>query len=183
MSNKKIFALTFCTTTCVGLLVIYINRPAPRPDLQWIGNSVFISSQLKPENLIYLKRRQINAVVDLRPDGETADEPSHTEMEAAARQYGMRFYYVPVPHESIPPAAVEALALALSDDTQQTVLYCRSGRRAVLTFALFQASRPDGPAAAEILSLVKNAGFSAEDLRDNIDKRIASRTALAETKR
>ena len=183
MSNKKIFALTFCTTTCVVLLLIYTHRAAPRPDLRWIGNSVFISSQLKPENFIYLRRQHIDAIVDLRPDGETTDEPSHIEMEAAARQHGIQFYYVPVPHESIPPAAVEALAIALHDGTRQTVLYCRSGRRAVRTFALYQASRPDGPAAAQILSSAQDAGFSADDLRDNINQRIASRTPLAETKR
>jgi len=183
MSNKKIFTLTFCMTTCVALLVIYLRRAAPSPDLRWIGNSVFISSQLKPENLSYVRRRGINAVVDLRPDGEAADEPSHTEMEAAARQSGMQFSYVPIPHESIPPDAVEALAIALRDGTQQSVLYCRSGRRAVRAFALVQASRPGGPALAEILSLVQNAGFSAEDLRDNINQRIASRTALAESKK
>jgi uncharacterized protein (TIGR01244 family) len=183
MSNMKIFAITFCTTTCVALGVIFVKRPAPSPDLRSIGNSVFISSQLKPENVSYLRRRRINAIVDLRPDGEAADEPSHTEMEAAARQNGMRFYYVPVPHESIPPAAVEALAIALRDDTQETVLYCRSGRRAARAFALVQASRQGGPALAEILSLVQNAGFSADDLRDDINRRIASRTALAETKK
>lgn len=87
----------------------------------------------------------------------------------------MRFLYIPVPHESIPESAVAALDHALSEDPRSAVLYCRTGRRAARLFALVQASRSDGPGADEIFKMVSAAGFSAEDLKDDINQRIAHR--------
>ncbi len=121
----------------------------------------------------------IRSVIDLRPDGEAPDQTPAAEMERGAKQWRMEFHYIPVPHETIPDAAVDALSAALGNEIQPTVLYCRSGRRAVRTFALSLASRPDGGALPEILEIVKAAGFSAEDLKDNIEERIARRSGAA----
>ena len=98
------------------------------------------------------------------------------------KQQGLDFSYIPVPHESIPPATVNELRDVLLSSQKPAVLYCRTGRRAVRTFALFEASRQGGPSADTILAMVKHAGFSAEDLRPEIVSRIAARTAASEAK-
>ena len=87
----------------------------------------------------------------------------------------MKFYYIPVPHESIPEAAVIALQQAQQEAEGSMLIYCRTGRRAVRLFALTEAARNGGPGIEAILDMVKNAGFSAEDLREAMEQKIAVR--------
>ncbi len=142
-----------------------------------MGDGVYVSSQIKPKEIPAMRNRSMMTIVDIRPDGEAADQPTHAQMEEAAKANGLDFNYIPVPHESIPPAAVESLGRVLSEGHKPVVLYCRTGRRAVRTFALSEASRRGGPSAEAILAMVKEVGFSADDLKDNIVGRIANRNS------
>jgi len=183
MTKKRLFLLTFLLTTAGWSAVFYSHRIGPIPQLQTIGPQVYLASQLKPDDMRSLKRQDIRKVVDLRPDGEAADQPSSSQMEAASKTWGLSFFYVPVPHETIPDEAVDALGIALSGNSQRTVIYCRSGRRAVRTFALAEASRADGPGEKEILGMVKTAGFSASDLQEKIAARIFRRAPANQEKK
>lgn len=184
MSKKSLFAISTAFAACVTLVVLYLHRPGPRPALVQAGESgdIYVSSQISLRDIRYVARRGMRTIVDMRPDGEAPDEPSHVEMERLAKAEGLDFSYIPVPHESIPPATVDALGEVLWSSRKPAVLYCRTGRRAVRTFALFEASRPGGAGADAILATVKDAGFSAEDLRPEIASRIAARTAVSEAK-
>jgi len=146
------------------------------------AGSVYVSSQISLRDIGYLPQYGIHTIIDMRPDGEAPDEPSHFDMERFAKAEGIDFSYIPVPHESIPPATVKELGEVLSASKKPVVLYCRTGRRAVRTFALCEASRHGGPSVDTILGMVKNAGFFAEDLRPEIVSRIAARTAASEAK-
>lgn len=185
MIKIKLFVISTALTTCVTLVVLYKQRPSSRPVPLRIGDDdvVYVSSQLQIQDVAYMRRYRINTIVDLRPDGEAPDEPTHLQVAEAAQVSGLDFSYIPVPHESIPPTAVSALGDALSSARKPVVMYCRTGRRAVRTFALFQASRPGGPGPDAILAMVKDAGFSAEDLRADIVSRIAARTPASEAKK
>lgn len=183
MSNRKLFITTFLIATAIFTAAIYISRPGPNarpPRVTRVSDQVFITSQLHPESIRYLKRYAITAVVDIRPDGEAPDQPSSAEIEKASHTISMAFHYIPVPHETIPDAAVQALSAALEKDKMRTVLYCRTGRRAARLFALAEASRPDGPSLDSILGMVSTAGFSAEDLREAITHRISNRSSTKE---
>jgi uncharacterized protein (TIGR01244 family) len=184
MSNKKLFALSTALTTCATLVVLYIQRPGSRPVPLLVSESgsVYVSPQISLRDVGYIARYGIHTIVDMRPDGEASDEPSHLQIEQIAKAQGLDFSYIPVPHESIPPTTVNALGELLLSSQKPVVLYCRTGRRAVRTFALFEASRHGGPSADTILAMVKDAGFSAEDLRPEIVSRIAARTAPSEAK-
>lgn len=178
--KTKLFFGSFAVTLCAFLTVFFINR---RPNslltkLQLVGDHVFVTAQLRPNDISKLKYQGITTVVDLRPDGEAKDEPSSTVMKIAAERSGLKFFYIPVPHENIPDTAVAQLQDALSDQNQLTLLYCHTGRRAVRTFALAEASRPDGPTADAILKMVSRAGFSADDIANEITQRIAHRNAV-----
>jgi protein tyrosine phosphatase (PTP) superfamily phosphohydrolase (DUF442 family) len=81
----------------------------------------------------------------------------------------------------VPKPAVEALQVALADRTAQTVLYCRTGNRAIRALALVEASRTGGPTAVAINTMVRDAGFSADDLKPEIDERIAQRNPVGES--
>ncbi len=140
-----------------------------------VGGDVSITSQLRPGYIYELSRRHIRTLVDVRPDGEEQRQASSDEMRSAAENVGIDFYYIPVPHESIPDKAVMELSDVLSRGKTPTVLYCRTGKRAARLYALAEASRASGAGMDDILKLVRDAGFDAEDLKDDLARRIALR--------
>jgi uncharacterized protein (TIGR01244 family) len=179
MSKWKLFLLSLFLTIGVALEYFYLHRPGEAwsrvPKVVRIADDLYISSQLRSENVPALKRGGIKTIVDIRPDGEAADQAPSAEIKTVSIGNGLGFHYIPVPHENIPFSAVEALDQALSAEALPALLYCRTGRRAVRLFALVQASRVDGPGADEIMEMVRAAGFSADDLRDEIRQRLSHR--------
>ena len=186
MNKIKLFALSTAAATCVMLAVVYVQRPGsrPAPVLVSQSGSVYVSPQISLRDISrYMLRYHIRTIVDMRPDGEAPDQPNHLQIEEFVKAQDIGFSYIPVPHESIPPATVDELNDVLASAQKPVVLFCRTGRRAVRTFALAEASRLGGPGSETILAMVKEAGFSAEDLRPEIVTRISARTAAPEAKR
>ncbi len=170
--------MTFLATVVVTLVGLYLNRPRKPSEVKLVhvGEDVSITYQLNPQDIHSLWRNKVRTVVDIRPDGEEKGQPSSEEMQRAAKRANVDFFYIPVPHDSIPDEAVAQLSDVLSTRASPlTVLYCRTGRRAVRLYALAEASRNDGPAVDEILKMVRDAGFVAEDLKDEIARRISLR--------
>ena len=179
MSKWKLCLIFLFLTGIAALECYYLHRPGGAwsrvPKVVRITDDFYIASQLRTENVPALKRRGIKTIVDIRPDGEAADQAPSAEIKTVSIGNGLGFHYIPVPHENIPFSAVEALDQALSAEALPALLYCRTGRRAVRLFALVQASRVDGPGADAILEMVRAAGFSADDLRDDINQRLSHR--------
>ena len=184
LSNLQLFLLVSVTTFLAVLLYLFLTRlkPADRPPLTRVSENISITSQLTPRALRYIRSHGISTLVDVRPDGEAPDQPSSTAIAEAARRYNVGFHYLPVPHETIPDSAINSLAQVLAKDNSSTLLYCRTGRRAVRLLALAEATRPDGPNLNEILKLVRDAGFEADDLRERLQQRIATRANAAQSK-
>ena len=179
MSRLKLFLLSLTLTTSVLLGMAYAGRSkrtaSYAPVLQPVAEGVFVTAQLKPGDMFTLKRRGIRTLVDQRPDGEASDQATSSEMERAAKGSGIAFHYVPIPHESIPGSAVDELNEIVAHQEKPILLYCRSGRRAVRTFALEEASRSDGPSPEAIAAMTRAAGFPADDLKADIAQRVARR--------
>lgn len=136
---------------------------------------VWISEQVTPQQVPALKAQGFRTIIDLRPDGEGADQPAASEVSAAATANGMDFRYVPVANGEIPASAVGTLEAHLSKVERPVLIYCRSGRRAARSWALAEASRATGLGAAAITSAVQSAGQDAGDLRGEIEARIRDR--------
>ena len=65
------------------------------------------------------------------------------------------------------------------DSPQACCDVLRSGSRAARTWSLVEASRKEGMDVDSILAAVKNAGQSADDLKQNIIERIAKRKSTS----
>jgi uncharacterized protein (TIGR01244 family) len=144
--------------------------------------NIAISEQVNPASAAAVARQGYTTVIDLRPDGESADQPSSSEVGKAVRGQGLQFHYIPVANGApISDAAVEQLAKALSGSSGPVLMYCRSGKRAARTWSLVEASRPGGMQPAEILAAVKAAGQPSDDLETQIRKRFAERATATGT--
>ena len=165
------FALVF------GLCAAYRPPAAAAVDAKPLAGGIWVSAQIGPRDFDALNRRHFKSIIDLRPDGEAADQLPSAQARALAEQRGLHFAYVPVPHGDIPDDAVYALSAALASAEPPTLLYCRSGRRAARTWALAEAARTGGLDAATIAAAVRSVGQGADDLDAPIAARIAARAA------
>jgi uncharacterized protein (TIGR01244 family) len=139
-----------------------------------LAPGIAISEQLQPRAMRQV-RKDYATVIDMRPDGEAADQPGSDAMEAAAKAQSLQFAYVPVPHGDIPDAVVDSLANAMASRPGPVLLYCRSGRRAARSWGLVESSRQGGMSVDEILAAVKASGQDASDLRARLEKRVLAR--------
>ena len=139
-----------------------------------LASGVAISEQLQPDAM-GAAQGTFTTVIDMRPDGEAAGQPTSSEMAAAAAAQHLQFAYVPVPHGDIPDAVVDSLSMALAARPGPVLLYCRSGRRAARSWSLVEASRAGGMSVDEILAAVKSSGQDASDLRARLHKRVLER--------
>ena len=176
---------TFLLAVLVGMAGVIIaalaTRTPPSAEVQAhaLPGNISVPEQVLPAQLADLAGRGFRMVVDLRPDGEAADQPSSLQMGEAARAAGVAFAYIPVPHGTIPAEAVNRLGQVLGTSQKPVLLYCRSGSRAARTWALAEASRPGGLDERAILQAVEQTGLDASDLQADIARRIAARTGAA----
>jgi uncharacterized protein (TIGR01244 family) len=178
----KIFSAAFLVGLLAMLTIVYASHPRPQAfsKAHEFAPGLFVTEQIRTSDIFAIKRAGYKTIVDIRPDGEAPDQAPSATMQQLAKANGLTFYYIPVQHGPIPDSAVRDLDKALASSTQPVLLYCHSGRRAARTLSLYEASRPNGPDATTIFSMVRSAGQSADDLTAEINERIARRNQPAE---
>jgi uncharacterized protein (TIGR01244 family) len=185
MPRKWIPLLAFLLAFLVGMgwvigYVVWDKRQSqPAIAYKELVRGVWVTSQVSPDDIRAGKLRGVRKLVDLRPDGEAADQPASTQVAEAANAAGITFDYIPVPHGAIPDEAVTRLQATL-EGRGPILLYCRSGSRAARTWALGEASQDQGRSASTIREIVTRAGFSTQDIDAQIDARIAARKQRAD---
>src|SRR5579871_1160999 len=132
MTKLRLFLVSAGISMAATLSFLIWRGPvsrAPRANrVKQVTENVSITSQLQLEDVRWLGR--FATVVDVRPDGEAPDQTPSAQFAEVFRKTPIHFYYIPVPHESIPEEAVQRLKTVLSEPTGETLLYCRTGRRA-----------------------------------------------------
>ena len=139
------------------------------------GSGIYLSGQIRAADFQQISKMHIAAIVDMRPDGEALDETPSSEVAKICYQHGIDFSYIPVPHGEIPTSQVDKLASVLREEKRPMLLYCRTGKRAIRTFCLAEASRDEGHTEPELSIIAKKAGFSIDDLHNDIIRRISAR--------
>lgn len=103
---------------------------SPRP----LSDTVWAAPQIAIDDLSDIAAMGVRRIINNRPDGEDAGQPSSAQMEEAARAAGLDYVHAPV--MGMPtPDAVRAVAAALEAD-EPVLMYCRSGTRSTVTWAL-----------------------------------------------
>jgi len=143
--------------------------------LRMLVPGVFVSGSIAPADIAKARQGGVSLVIDLLPDEDAAASARSPQMQAAARDADVAFVYAPTPSSPLSPAAVEQADKALSTARGPVLLYCRSGARAARVWALVEATRPNGMSAAEIGRAAAAAGFSIDDARPELERRVAAR--------
>lgn len=125
---------------------------SPRP----LDQTVWAAPQIAVEDLPRIAALGVRTVVNNRPDGEDHGQPTSAEIEAAVRSAGLDYVHAPI--AGMPgPDAVRAVAAVL-ETNQPVLLYCRSGTRSTVAWALamraLDRAEPD-----ELRAAAANAGY------------------------
>lgn len=128
---------------------------------------VFASPQIGLAEVAEAQAQGIGLIINNRPEGESEDQVSGAEIEAAARAAGIAYVAIPVTHAGFSQPQVTAMAAALASTDGPVLAYCRSGTRSTLLWALAEASRGESPDA--LARAAAAAGYDVGPVRAVMD--------------
>lgn len=105
-------------------------------DITKIDSRVSISPQITSKEMKDIANQGFQTIICNRPDGEADGQPSHNELEAAAQEAGLDFFYVPVVPGNLTAEAVDGLANILDTSTGPVLAFCRTGTRSSKLYEL-----------------------------------------------
>jgi uncharacterized protein (TIGR01244 family) len=76
------------------------------------------------------------ALICMRPDGESPDQPNGASIEASARKLGLAFHYLPVLSGAVSEQQAARLKQLLDLIEGPVLAYCASGNRCALAYNL-----------------------------------------------
>ena len=110
--------------------------------------SLSVSPQLSEADVAQAARDGFRAIIDNRPDGEGgAEQPSNTDIEAAAKAAGLHYAYLPVISGQITEQQARDFAALLANSPGPLLAFCRSGARSHNLFQLAHMVSGTSPSA------------------------------------
>jgi uncharacterized protein (TIGR01244 family) len=108
-----------------------------------IAPDVCVAPQLNAQAMAEAARMGFKSVVNNRPDFEYGpDQPTHADIEAAARAAGLEYRFLPVDPAHHSPEDIAAFAKLLAELPRPVLAFCRSGARSARLFMAAQAQHP-----------------------------------------
>lgn len=98
-------------------------------ELNRLSPDFAVTAQLTLESLAQAAAAGFRTIVDNRPDGEAPDQLSSIEVEAAARQLGLGFAYIPITPGKLSDHDALELRNVMAKLETPMLGYCRSGAR------------------------------------------------------
>jgi sulfide:quinone oxidoreductase len=117
--------------------------------LNQINDALSVAAQITAADMAAITDAGFRSVICNRPDGESADQPTYAEIEAAAKAAGLDMRYIPVQSGFVRDKDALAFGAALRDLPKPVLAYCRSGARSSMLWSLWAAHRDTGTVAAE----------------------------------
>ena len=122
-------------------------------------------AQPSVDDVAELAARGYKSIISNRPEGETEDQPAWLDLKAAAAAKGMDAVQIPVVMGQITDEQVAAFRNALEQLPKPVAVFCRSGTRAALMWALAnQASLT----VDERISIAGKEGYDLEPFRQRL---------------
>jgi len=127
-----------------------------------LTDQLWVAGQISPSDLEEIACNGVKTVICNRPDGESADQYSYQEIEAAAQSLGLQIAYCPVISGRMTEDDVALFKKLHASLPSPQLAYCRSGMRSTTLWALSQSGQltPD-----ELIATAANAGYDLSPLR------------------
>lgn len=130
-------------------------------DIRKIDDTISVAPQILVEDVAEAARLGFKTLVANRPDHEEPGQPSMADIEAAAKEHGLEWVYMPVESGNITDDDVDRFAPMIREAAKPVLAFCRSGTRCTILWALSAArSNP----AQEIFTKARHAGYDISGL-------------------
>ncbi len=126
-----------------------------------------VAPQITLEEIPGLAAQGYRTLILNRPEGETPDQPSNAEVEAAAKAAGMRFLHIPLVSGQFPDATLDQFKRAYASEQTKILAYCRSGMRSACLWAIAEGKTSGTDA---VLKTAADAGFNISGIRSIVDQ-------------
>ncbi len=91
------------------------------------------SPQVMIEQMKEVVALGFKTLINNRPDGEAADQPTHEQVKEAAAVFGLHYVFLPVVSSQVGSAAAEFGKL-LAAAPKPALAFCRSGTRSTMLY-------------------------------------------------
>lgn len=121
-----------------------------------LSSQYFVSPQISVADFETLKAQGFDVVINNRPDGESDDQPSSADLQAAAESVGLRYIYNPVDLKQLSNKEV-AVQDELIKGSDKVFAFCRTGTRSSVLWVL--ANQKDEESFVTLVADVMKKGF------------------------
>ncbi|MEN9288936.1 MAG: hypothetical protein RL317_559 [Pseudomonadota bacterium] len=132
-----------------------------------LTSDIFVSPQIGVDAVAEAKDLGVALIINNRPEGESEDQISGADIEAAARAAGLDYVAIPITHSGFSEPQVNAMAEALAVAKGKVLAYCRSGTRSTLLWALAESAQGGDPDA--LTNMAAKAGYDVSPVRPLMD--------------
>ena len=136
-------------------------------DVRRLTEHFSAAPQITVADVAAAKAAGFGFIVNNRPEGESPDQTSGEDIEAACLEAGLGYCAIPVDHNGFSVEQVAALS-ALMVSPRPILAYCRSGTRSTMLWALASASRGDAP--DNLIDQAMAAGYDVRALRPAMEQ-------------
>ncbi|MFO7529198.1 MAG: TIGR01244 family sulfur transferase [Marinobacter sp.] len=141
-------------------------------DIRKIDDTISVAPQISVEDVAEAARLGFKTLVANRPDHEEPGQPSMADIEAAAKEHGLEWIYMPVESGNITDDDVDRFAPMIRDAAKPVLAFCRSGTRCTVLWALSAARSNPAP---EIFTKARNAGYDISGLAPRMAQQAQSK--------
>jgi sulfide:quinone oxidoreductase len=134
-----------------------------------LAGGISVAGQIQPEDMKALATT-FRTIINNRPDGEEAGQPSSAEIEAEARRVGLQYAFIPIDPGQLTEQAIIGFTEVLADAPPPILAFCRTGTRSTSLWALSQAGRRH---PEEVLKIAADAGYDLSALKSRLEERAA----------
>ena len=119
-----------------------------------------VAAQISTADLQTIAEAGFRSVICNRPDGEGADQPVFSEIERAAKDWGLQVRHLPAVSGKVTDEQGQAFGALMSELPKPVLAFCRTGLRSTTMWALWQAGlSPQNPPLPQIIEHAAKAGF------------------------
>ncbi|WP_201527331.1 MULTISPECIES: TIGR01244 family sulfur transferase [Psychrobacter] len=94
-----------------------------------MSHEISITGQITPDQVPMIAENGIKTIINNRPDGEEAGQPTSAELAAAAKKAGLAYKEISFASSDLNQTHVEDFADFFNQAEQPILMFCRVGAR------------------------------------------------------
>ncbi|WP_166268240.1 TIGR01244 family sulfur transferase [Marinobacter caseinilyticus] len=139
-------------------------------NIKKLDDNLSVSAQITVDDVGTAASLGFKTLVANRPDREEMGQPAMADIEAAAKEHGLSWVYLPVQSGNILDSDVDDFVPMLENADKPILAFCRSGLRCTVLWALSNARFiPADP----LINRAREAGYDLAPLRPRLAEQAA----------